>query len=310
MKRSSESEETLSKRPVQSAIESLSEPAIRRQLLYDALLRPATVLPIAVSVMSIIYLLVVSPVLGGGLWAIVLVVAFGGLAAASFVWRYVFRYHEEYTIRAQKLMALLDQERERLEQAEVRQAREALQAGFSSVDSEKGLMAFRGLVGGYEQLQPVLRHQRATDPHSMSYVPALAEESYRRGLSVLADALELMNAAPSSDRVRVESEIVDLEKEVDAAREGDDQAQWLRIKENRLASHRQHLDLLDQLRLRVDQLLFQAERCGASLHRTRIELAAIRTGNSERGIDSMIQALHGTINQVKEVQEELKRLGF
>ncbi len=88
------------------------------------------------------------------------------------------------------------------------------------------------------------------------------------------------------------------------------QAERLRIKEDTLASHRQRLGILEQLQLSVDQLLFQAGRCEASLHRTRIELAAIRIGSSETSVDSVTEALRRTIQQAKEVQDELRRLGY
>ena len=207
-------------------------------------------------------------------------------------------------------MEILDRERAGLEQAELRQLHEALDDGFSRVGSAEGLKALSGLVGEYEHLQPALRWQRDTDPLSMSHVPGLADETYRRGLSVLSDALELMNAAQIPCKERLEKESVQLEKEVEAAKRDGNQAERLRIKEDTPASHRQRLDMLDQLGMRLDQVLYQAHRCEASLHRTRIELAAIRTGSSETSVDSVIEALQGTINQVKGVQEELKRLGY
>ncbi len=292
-----------------TAIESLSEPAIRRQLLWDAVQHPATLLPLAV-VMSILYLVLVSPILGGGLWAMVLLAVSGILAAAGFGWRYVFRYTEEYGKKARELMDLLDEERARLEQEEVRHLRESLQVGFSSIGSAEGLKALSELVGEYEELQPALGRKQDTDPLSMSLFPSLAGETYWQGLSVLSDALELMKAAYTPGKERLEREITDLEREAEALKWDESQAERLRLKEDILASHRQRLNMLDQLQLRLERLLYQAGRCEASLHRTRIELAAIRTGSSEATVDSVTEALRRTIHQVKEVQEELKKLGY
>ena len=139
------------------AVGSLPEPAIRRQLLSDAVQHPATLLPLAVAIMSVIYLLVLSPVFGGKPWAAALLAASGIVATASFVWRYVFRHAEEYAERARELMDTLERERVGLEQAEVRQLREALDDGFSRVGSAEGPKALSGLVGEYEHLQPALR---------------------------------------------------------------------------------------------------------------------------------------------------------
>ena len=98
--------------------------------------------------------------------------------------------------------------------------------------------------------------------------------------------------------------------EVEALQGDEDQLGRLRLKEDTLASHSQRLAMLEKLQLRVEQLLYQASRCEASLHGTRVELAAIRTGSSEATVDSVTEALRRTIHQVKEVQEELRRLGY
>ena len=310
MKGSPEPDVRLRNGPGLTAMESLSEPAIRRRMLGDAVQHPATLLPLAVAILSVLYLSLVSPMVGGGLWAVVLLGVSGIGTAVGFVWRYVLRYTEEYGKKVRELMDLLEEERARLEHAEVGQRREALQAGFSSIGSTEGLKALAELVSEYERLQPTLGRQRDTDSFSMSLVPSLALETYRQGLSVLSDALELMRAVHVPGRERLERELAEMEREIETLTLDQSQAGRLGLKEDTLASHRQRLDMLDQLQLRLERFLYQAGRCEASLHRTRIELAAIRTGNSEATVDSVTEALRRTIHQVKEVQEELKRLGY
>ena len=77
-------------------------------------------------------------------------------------------------------MDRLEEERARLENAEVAQRREALQAGFSSIRSAEGLKALTELVVEYEELQPTLGRQLDTVPFSLSLVPSLAVETYRQ----------------------------------------------------------------------------------------------------------------------------------
>ena len=293
-----------------SAIENLSEPAIKRQMRTDALQHPAALLPMAISIMAVIYLVVISPVFGRGGWAIVLVVFSGTVAAAAFVWRYASQYAKEYARRARETLDLLDQERERLDRVKVTQLYEALRSGFMSIGSSEGLKACDHLAGEYEQLQPVLTHRSDNDPLSISHLPALAGETYRRGLNVLSDALELMKTVNTPERDRLQSEIAELERDVEASKEDEGQAERLRIREDTLASHRRLLEMLDQLRLRADQLLYQVGRCEGALHHTRIELAAVRAGSSQTRVDSVIEAMERTIHQAKEVQEELKRIGY
>jgi len=278
-----------------TAIGSLSEPAIRRKLLSDSIQHPSTLLPLAASTISIIYLALLSPVLGGAPWAVASLAVSGGVAIASFVRRYLFSHTEEYA--------------RRLEQKEVRRLRKVLEVGFSKIDSAEGMKALRGLVGEYELLQPALVRRGDIALLSTSLIPSLSEETYRRGLSVLLDGLELMSATLSPGRDRLEEEISELEREVEALRGDGSQAERVRIKEGKLASQRERLEMLDELRLRVDQLLYQAHRCEASLHRARIELAAIGAGSTETSVDSVIEALQSTIQQARKVQEDLKRLG-
>ena len=128
MKANPEHEPELSARTEPMTVESLSESAIRRQLLSDTVQHPATLLPSAVAIMSISYLLLVSPVLGGRLWAAALLAVSGIVAATSFVWQYVFRYRDEYAKRVRERMDRLDRERARLERAELGRLREALRA--------------------------------------------------------------------------------------------------------------------------------------------------------------------------------------
>ena len=119
-----------------------------------------------------------------------------------------------------------------------------------------------------------------------------------------------MRAVHTPGRERLERELANMEGDIETLKLDESQAERLRLKEDTLASHRQRLDMLDQLQLRLERFLYQAGRCEASLHRTRIELAAIRTGSSEATIDSVTEALRRTIHQVKEVQDELRRLGY
>ena len=287
-----------------------SEQAIKRQLLSDAVQHPATLLPLAVVFACVVYLLLLSPVFSRGLWATAVLAACGVATTASFAWRYFFCYAEEYALRERRLMDRQGLELARFERRELNEKRAFLESGFLRIGSGEGLKALTELVAEYEKLRPALVHHHESDPLAMSRVPVLAEETYRRGLSVLSDALELMITCHDPGRERLKNEVAELEREIEVTKDDEMQAGRLEIKEYTLASRKQSLEMLDQLQLRADQLLFQAYRCEATLHRTRIELAGIRTASSETSVDSVIEALQGTTNQVKEVQEELKGLGY
>jgi hypothetical protein len=293
-----------------SPVERLSEEAIRRELLSDTLQHPTIILPLALCLMSLIYAALYAPLLKGGAGATILGICSGIVAAGSFSWRYVARYRREYERRIQHAMDLQDRERREREIAEAEELRGTLQAGFLHIDSIEGLKALHGLVREYEQLQPVLERRRETDALALSYVGALAEQTYRQGLYSLSDAFELARALHFSDKEALESETATLEREVASLAGDEAQAARVAMKRETLASHRDRLDLIEQQALRRDKLLHQADRCEASLARTRIELAALKADSSAASVSTLTEALRNTIAQAREVQEEMRKLGF
>ncbi len=68
--------------------------------------------------------------------------------------------------------------------------------------------------------------------------------------------------------------------------------------------------MINQQQYQADELLFQCSRCEASLSRTRIELASLQAGSSETSVSAVTESLQRTIDQAKEVQAELKKLGY
>ncbi len=207
---------------------------------------------------------------GSGAWAAALLVVTGAAGVGTLLWRLVYWTAGDYDKRTQEMLRDLSEKRSDLEQAEVRQTRNTLRRRFERIGSEDGRKALDGLVREYERLRSDLSDRRETDPLTLFPVMALATESYRRGLEVLSSALELMRAADGPGPE----------------------------------------DLVEELRLSTDQLLLQASRSETALHRTRIQLAAIRTGTSESSVDSVVGVLQGTIDRAKEVQQELSRLGY
>ena len=145
------------------------------------------------------------------------------------------------------------------------------------------------LMEEYGETQAALLGQRETDPLAIATVPLLADETYRRGLEVLSDALELQRAARGSDRERLKDEITELDRELAKLTDSGASSGEIEINRSLRASHTERLELLEMLQARIDQLLFQAHRCESSLHRTRIELAAIRAGGSHTGVTVVIE---------------------
>ena len=319
------------------AAESLSESAIDRTLRWKAFSNPWTVVPLVLVVVAIIGL-TISPPIAGGWWTMVSTVVLLISATASliaFLCRNFLCREEEYATELRERMALQDRCRIEARQAELTQLQERLESGFSSVSSDEGLKALRGLVYEYEQIQldrgrkkrlpshelvfvlyeneqppAIATSEKEVDPLSAAPILALTEETYRQGLTVLAAALRLTQAIDSSNTVRLRAEIAELEKEIEPLRRDETRGARVEIVEATVRSHEDRLALLGQQRLRVDELLYQAHCCEASLARTRIELAVLHAGGPEISVSAAREALQRTIDQAKEVQAELKRLGF
>jgi hypothetical protein len=283
----------------------LPEAEIKRKTTLDALQHLTTLLPLAVCIISTIYLLLLSPMFGGAPGAI-MITALSGISAVG---SYLYRYTKEYPRNAREIVERLEEERVRLEEAELRRFSVTLQCEFLNIGSTEGLKALAGLTGAYEQLQASFAQRRMNDPLSLSLISALVGETYQRGLSVLSDALELMKVARMPDRESLEEEIEQLEMDFDVPKDEGIDAERLMLKEEKLASSKQRLGMLNRLQLYIDQLLYQVHRCEASLRATGIELASVRAGGSKTSVNSVVEALEATLNRVKEVQDELERIG-
>ena len=95
---------------------SLSEVEIKKALLSDAVQQPATSLPLTLFIMSVIWMGLWSHKFDGDLWALILLIASGVIAAGTFFRRYSVQYDEQYALKMQEVMALLDQRRSESEE--------------------------------------------------------------------------------------------------------------------------------------------------------------------------------------------------
>ena len=252
-----------------------------------------------------------------------------------FLYRKVLGYKEGAARRAYKRVVTKDQKIIEADQVELTQLRDGLQQGFTSVNSEKGLRAQRSLTYEYDQIQlfrtrriklparrrlfltyereqvrPILPREDETDALQAPRIFALVEATYKQGLSVLADALRIIQVIQTSNTQRLNAEIVEMENEIESLRTHGASTARVEIREATINSHNQRLELLEQQQLRVDELLFQGNNCEASLARTRVELAVLHAGVWESRVSAVTESLEKTIEQAKIVQAELRTLGF
>jgi hypothetical protein len=296
----------LAEKPGRQISIELTEETIRRKTFSDTMQHPATLLPTAVCLISGIYFFSLSPFFGGAGAAIAIASISGAAAVAS----YSVRYPKLFQRNRRELTERFDVARKELELEHLNALQKTLSSGFMNVDSSEGLAVLDQLSNEYEQLKISLVQQRLTDPLSASAIPALAEETYRRGLGVLSDTLDLMNIVRTPGKGPLEKEIAQVEGEIKLLENDRSQLDWLKLKEEVAASLKERLTSVNRLNLWVEQLLYQAQRCEETLHASRIELATVRAGGTRSSLDSIIKVLEERIKQVKEVQEEINRLGY
>jgi hypothetical protein len=231
---------------------------------------------------------------------------------ASFGWHYSRGYaaaadqiHEEERDRA-------IEEQARRDDHERSELRHRLDAGFAHLGTEggrEGIRVLDGLADEYDAAAELLRRSQDRPAMAVSaLLPQLVEETHHHGMTALSDALELLEFADGAQRHRLQRELEEIEARVDDDAYVDDRERSR--DEQRLLSHRQLLARHVEARQRAQDLLFEAERCRDALAETRIELASVRAGDTQVDVDAVVQTLQDTIHRVRDVQEELRALGY
>lgn len=292
------------------SIQPLTERKIRSQLIMDGFQDTDTLLPFALSISALIYMGLYAPVLGGFLIGLAVFILAGLTGLAVFLWRYALHYQQSYAMKSQELIDHFESENFNREEIRFKQAFIDLEKGFIEIKADDGLKVLKKLDFEFKQLQPLTTSGQELDLISLSTLNALARETYFQGLIVLDDALELERAIHSTNNLQLQFEIEALEKKVIQLKNDPMMAERQKLVEEKIDANKERLELVNKLKLRVDQLLHQASRCEASLGKTRIELAALKADASDVTVSAVTETLRRTIDRAKEVQQELKRMGY
>jgi hypothetical protein len=202
-----------------------------------------------------------------------------------------------------------DLERERAE------SRERLQHGFAHLGGDDGDTALRvleDLSDEFDSIADVFRRDRdRTSVGLAAIVPDLVDETYRHGMSALSDALEFLELADGRlgrHGRNPENELHEVEARLERGEYADERS---RARDEQVAAERRkRLAHRDETRHGARDLMFEAERCSTVLAGTRIELASLRAGDTQVDVDAVVESLQETIKRVREVQIELRRLGY
>ena len=284
-----------------------SEPQIRRQLRLDALLHPATVVPLGVAATSVSYLVLLGADWRRGAGAAAAIAIALVMAATSL--RLAIRGPLQRRARAPRATA---DGRERAGARARRGAGDTVAASQAGARIRGG-----GVLGGHTRLRGARPGVRATaasagePPGSGSAVgrshsgarrrdlPARAQRARRRARTHRSDAGAA--AGPPAGRDRgAGTRDRDIACRQAGSRDGRDPEG-----DSGLSSGAHRAARPAATARRSTPVPGRALRGVATPH-----AHAIRAGGSETSVDSVVEALQGTIQQGKEVQKELRRLGY
>ena len=127
---------------------------------------------------------------------------------------------------------------------------------------------------------------------------------------MLDSVLEFLLTIDSSDKERLDVDIRSIESDIESMKLDGSQTARLEIRIARLADLRERFDRLEKQELRAEEFLLRAGLIEGSLNRTRLELASLRVDSAERGVSEVSEALQRTIDQAREVLEEMRKLGY
>lgn len=287
-----------------------SQREIRSRFLLDSLQEYPVILPFALSMIGLTYSLLYAPILGKSNFVLVVTVAAGLFGAASLVWRTVIHYQQGYTRKMKELAGFYEAENLVRLESSLNEKYYSLEQGFNEIQYQEGIKNLCGLENEYLQLQAVLNRGEEADLLSASNLALLVRETYLQGLNVLDHALELKRAIGSTNTIQLQGEIKNLERKLASARQSSANAENLQLIQEKLNFNKDRLNTVLNLQLRVEELLHQANRCEASLNKTHIELAALKADATDVNVTSVIATLQMTIERAKEVQSELRKLGY
>ena len=128
-------------------------------------------------------------------------------------------------------------------------------------------------------------------------------------MSALSDALELLEFADGPQRRRLEGELAEIEDRLERGTHADERATVAR----RAAPVVSPSAPRTATTSRASERATSCSRRSAARRRwpkPRIELASVRAGDSKVDVDAVVETLQSSIRRVRDVQDELRRLGY
>jgi len=278
----------------QPSPEDLSPESLSKKVLSEALQHPTTLLPTATSILSGLYmgLISFSPA------SFTTTVAAGTAALISILFHYFVR--GEAIMRRE-----LTHTRQTRKQNE-RSSAEKLIASCQASAFFQGADAVRELLAAYDRLTQYLKEKFATDrPASAERFLVLSEDVLTHGLSLVQRSLDLFTAIRELNYEKMCAEMTQWQRELDEGIAPDEETKA--VLKGRLASHQKRLELHTNHQKNLLANLSQCEVLEASLDAGYLELVDLAAGEKVPGSTRSAQSLERLVETTKRVEEKLRR---
>jgi len=269
------------------AAEDFTPRAVNRAVLAETLQHPLTILPAAAGVVGGLYM----GLLGLDPMAFAITLASALVAAGAWVVNYFLRgesFAERHVERLQaQRLALRDEEVE------------ALAQGWLATEHADGVQQVRELRQAYGQLRAFLEERLAQDRgHGLQLrrLLVLAEDTFREGVAILRQGLNLVRALASVDRDGLERELATWQAEGGQSS--------TRI--TRIAAHEERLALCAEQEEAIERLLAESEILEAALQKTYLEAAKLESPEALFARGRTASELERAVEAARRVEDRLR----
>jgi hypothetical protein len=246
--------------------EDFSKKAVNRAVFSEAIQHPTTLFPAAVSILSSLYMGLVS----FDETSLMIALGSGLLSLASYIFHYFVRGE---TIAANYVKELKERRKDYKKQQV-----EDIEARCNAAEFTEGAQAAKELLEAYTRLYQFLKEKfKKEKSMTAQRFMILAEETYDQGVQFLNKALVLFQALDQIDEKKLIKELRAWQEEVNrlqkySQKDKDQKDLVIKVLQEKITSHRKRLELFSERVETLKQLLDQCEILESTLDSTYLEV--------------------------------------
>jgi hypothetical protein len=283
--------------------DDFSKKAIRKHVFSEAVQHPGTIFSAAVAILSGVYMGLVS------FDETSFAVAAGGAVFSLLSWVY------HYFIRGDKVAAQYVKDLQRQRDRDKEQQGEDIERKCRAIGFYEGEQAAAELKQAYMRLFIFLNKKfKKNKTTTAQRFMVLAEETYSQGILFLKKALSLYMALRHMDEPKLKKELQDWVKERDELKTDEKQKPELKkmrldTVRDKIRSHRKRLELCNERKETLKQVLAQCEVLEATLDNAYLEVVDLIEDDFRARHQDVAGKLEKAVAAARRVEDRLRGLG-